>query len=204
MPNVNLQEITLSRLPLTLVLHAAQQSYGDHVVQPVVVLIARLEQHSQLQTTSRLRRPRGLQQDVRAVVRAEIVPRVRAEDARLRIREAPVCSKVQDFSWGCMYVSLIVFPSDFSRNTVSGWARAREGPTHTSKSRTGEVAADDGDGLADPARALGLVEAVFAFGEGCVEEREAWSRGFGDRSVLGAGEEGEGSEGQELLEIHGR
>ena len=89
MPNVNLQEITLSRLPLTFVLHAAQQSYGDHVVQPVVVLIARLEQYPQLQSTLRLRRPRGLQQDVRAVVCAEIVPRVRAEDARLRIREAP-------------------------------------------------------------------------------------------------------------------
>jgi hypothetical protein len=72
----------------------------------------------------------------------------------------------------------------------------------TSKSRTGEVAADDGDGFADSARALGLVETVFAFCEGCVEESEAWGWGFEDRSILGAGEEGQRGEGQEFLEIH--
>jgi hypothetical protein len=73
----------------------------------------------------------------------------------------------------------------------------------TSKSGTSEVATNDRDCLADSARALGLVETVFAFGKGCVKECEAWSWGFGDGGVLGDGEEGEGSEGQELLEIHG-
>ena len=53
------------------------------------------------------------------------------------------------------------------------------------------------------ARALGFVEAVFAFGEGCVEECKTWGWGLGDGGVLGAGEEGEGGEGQEFLEIHG-
>ena len=41
-----------------------------------------------------------MQQDVRAVVRAEVVARVGAEDAGLRIREAPVGAEVEDFSWG--------------------------------------------------------------------------------------------------------
>ena len=73
----------------------------------------------------------------------------------------------------------------------------------TSKSGTGEIAADDGDCFTDSARALGFVEAVFAFGEGCVEECKTWGWGLGDGGVLGAGEEGEGGEGQEFLEIHG-
>jgi hypothetical protein len=77
----------------------------------------------------------------------------------------------------------------------------------TSETGTGEVSADDGDGFADSARALGFVEAVFAFGEGCVEECEAWGFGLGDGwdgSVLGAAEEGERGEGQEVLDIHGQ
>ena len=72
----------------------------------------------------------------------------------------------------------------------------------TSKSGTGEIAADDGDCFTDSARALGFVEAVFAFGEGCVEECKTWGWGLGDGGVLGAGEEGERGQGQYFLEIH--
>ena len=74
----------------------------------------------------------------------------------------------------------------------------------TSKSGTGEVATDDWDGFTDSARALGFVEAVFAFGEGCVKESEAWGFGLRDGSILGAADEGERCEGQKLLEIHGQ
>lgn len=69
----------------------------------------------------------------------------------------------------------------------------------TSESGTGEVAADDRDGFADSARALGFIEAVFAFGVGCVEESEAWGWGLGDGwdgGVLGAAEEGKRCVGQ--------
>ena len=97
---------------------------------------------------------------------------------------------------GCVSLSVVLLFRYASNREISGTASG------TSKSRTSEVAADDGDGFADSARALGLVEAVFAFYEGCVEESEAWGWGFGDRSVLGAGEEGEGGEGQDFLEIH--
>lgn len=100
MPNIDPQEKAVPRLPLTLVLHAAQQSHGDHVVQPVVVLVARLEQHPQLQSALRLRRPRRLQEDIRAVVSAEIIPRVCTKDPRLRICETPVRSKIQDLAYG--------------------------------------------------------------------------------------------------------
>ena len=75
----------------------------------------------------------------------------------------------------------------------------------TSKPGTCEVAADDGDGLADSARALGFVEAVFAFDVGCVEESEAWGFGLGDcwdGSVLRAAEEGKRCVGQQFLEMH--
>ena len=86
------------------------------------------------------------------------------------------------------------------------WISRTSRGNDTSESGTGEVAADDGDGLADSARALGLVEAVFAFYEGCVEESEAWGFGLGDcwdGSILGAAEESERGEGQDFLEIHG-
>lgn len=188
MPNINLQKVALPRLPLTLLAHTTQQPHGDHIVQPVVIPIARLKQHPQLQPAARLRGPGRLQQDVRAVVRAEIVPCVRAENPRLRIREAPVGAEVQDFA--CV---------------LSAWISrtSRGNDEHTSESGTGEVAADDGDGLANSARALGLVEAVFAFGVGGVEESEAWGWGFGDGGVLSAGEEGQRGEGYEFGEIHG-
>lgn len=75
----------------------------------------------------------------------------------------------------------------------------------TSKSGTSEVAADDRDGLADSARALGFVEAVFAFGVGCVEESEAGGFRLGDGwdgSVLGAAEEGKRYVAQQFMEMH--
>jgi hypothetical protein len=81
MPNINLQPKAI--LPSSL--HITQQPNSHNIVQPVVVLISRLKQNSQLQTALRLRRPRSLQQNIRAVVRTEIVPRIGAEDARLRV-----------------------------------------------------------------------------------------------------------------------
>ena len=117
-----------------------------------------------------------------------------------RLRISPVGGECAldfcSFSCSCAFIRP---PSDERQHGCRG-----EGQNDTSKSGTGEVAADDRNGLADSARALGLVEAVFAFGEGCVEEGEAWSWGFGDGGVLGAGEEGQRGEGQEFLEIHGR
>lgn len=201
MPNINPQEKALPLLPRTLVLHATQLSHSNHIVQPVVILIARLEQHTQLQAAFRLRRARRLQQDVRAVVRAEIVPSICAEDAGLRVGETPIGSEVKDLA--CEEVSVLF--KYFYTPLVEGSFYEGQG-METSESGTGEVATDDGNGFADSARALGFVEAVFAFGEGCVEESEAWGFGLGDcwdGSVLGAAEEGERGEGQDFLEIHG-
>lgn len=100
MPNVNPQEKAVPRLPVILVLHAAQQPHGNNIIQPVVVLVARLKQHPQLQPAFRLRRTRRLQEDIRAVVSAEIIPRVCAKDTGLRIRETPIRSKIQDLAYG--------------------------------------------------------------------------------------------------------
>lgn len=100
MPNINPQEKTLPLLPLPLVLHTTQQPHSNHIIQPIIILIPRLKQHPQLQSAFRLRGSRGLQQDIRAVVRAEIIPSVRAENARLRVCEAPVGAEVEDLSCG--------------------------------------------------------------------------------------------------------
>jgi hypothetical protein len=91
---------------------------------------------------------------------------------------------------GCVSLSVVLLFRYASNREISWTA------SDTSKSRTSEIAADDGDGFADSARALGFVEAVFAFGEGCVEERKTWGWGLGDGGVLGTGEEGERGQGQ--------
>lgn len=85
MPNINSQKEALPLFPRTLVFHATQLSNSDHIVQPVVVLVACLEQHSQLQAAFGLCRARRLQKNIRTIVRAEVVPRVGAEDACLRV-----------------------------------------------------------------------------------------------------------------------
>jgi hypothetical protein len=109
MPNINPQQKALPIFPRTLVLHATQLSHSNHIVQPVVVLVARLEQHSQLQSASRLRRARRLQQNIRAVMRAEVVPSVCAEDAGLRIGETPIGSEIEDLA--CEEGSVLFFYS---------------------------------------------------------------------------------------------
>ena len=98
MPNINPQpkRPLLRRLPLDI----TQNAHGHHIVQPVVVRIARLEHHAQLQAALRLRGPRRLHEDVGAVVGAEVVARVGAEDARLRVGQAPVGAEVEDFACG--------------------------------------------------------------------------------------------------------
>ena len=76
----------------------------------------------------------------------------------------------------------------------------------TSKSGSSKVPPDNRDGLANPSRALGSVEAVLTLSVARVEESEAWRWGLGDcwnRCVLGASENGERCEGQQTLEIHG-
>ena len=94
MPDVDLQQKAI--LPSSL--NITQQPHSHNIIQPVIILIARLKHNSQLQPTLRLRGPRSLQQNIRAVVRAQIVPRVGAEDTRLRICEAPVGAEVEDFA----------------------------------------------------------------------------------------------------------
>ena len=95
MPNINPQH---KRLPLHSTLNITQQTHSNNIVQPVIVLVASLKHNSQLQTTARLRRPRRLQQDIRTIMRAEIVSSVSAEDSTLWICDAPICSKVKDGS----------------------------------------------------------------------------------------------------------
>jgi hypothetical protein len=95
MPNINPQQKT----PLPSPLHIPQQPYRYHIIQPIILLIPSLKHNPQLQPTLRLRRPRSPQQNVRAVVRAQIVPRVSAENAGLRVCEAPVCAEVEDLAY---------------------------------------------------------------------------------------------------------
>lgn len=95
MPNINPQP---KRALLHLALHITQNPNSYNIVQPIVVRIARLEDNPQLQTALRLRGTGSLHEDVGAVVSAQVVARVGAEDARLRIGQAPVCAEVEDFA----------------------------------------------------------------------------------------------------------
>ena len=88
MPNINPQHERI----LTTSLRRTQNSHSDNIVEPVVVSIASLEHNAKLQAARRLRRPRSLQQNVGAVVRAEVVASVGAEDACLGVRDSPVCT----------------------------------------------------------------------------------------------------------------
>jgi hypothetical protein len=81
MPNINPQHKRILPTPL----RRTQNPHGNNIVEPIVVPITGLEHDAKLQTACRLRGPGSLQQDVRAVVRAEVVPGVRAEDAGLGV-----------------------------------------------------------------------------------------------------------------------
>ena len=88
MPNINPQH----KRVLTTSLRRTQNTHSHNIVEPIVVPIASLEHDAKLQAARRLRRPRSLQQNVRAVVRAEVVASVGAEDACLGVRDSPVCT----------------------------------------------------------------------------------------------------------------
>jgi hypothetical protein len=90
MPNINPQHKRI--LPTSL--RRTQNAHSNNIVEPVVVPITRLKHNAKLQTTCRLRGSRSLQQNVRPVVRAEVVASVGTEDAGLRIRDSPVSTKV--------------------------------------------------------------------------------------------------------------
>lgn len=102
MPNVNPQQKGI--LPSSL--DIAQQPDGNNIVQPVIVLVARLKHSPQLQSASGLSGSRSLQQDIRSVVGAEVVSCVSAEDAGLRVCHAPVCAEVEDLA--CIGVSVLL------------------------------------------------------------------------------------------------
>ena len=88
MPNINPQH----KRVLTTSLRRTQNTHSHNIVEPIVVPIASLEHNAKLQAARRLRRPRSLQQNVGAVVRAEVVASVGAEDACLGVRDSPVCT----------------------------------------------------------------------------------------------------------------
>jgi hypothetical protein len=81
MPNINPQHKRILPTPL----RGTQNPHGNNIVEPIVVPIASLEHNAKLQAACRLRGPGSLQQDVRAVVRAEVVAGVGAEDAGLGV-----------------------------------------------------------------------------------------------------------------------
>jgi hypothetical protein len=96
MPNINPQHKRI----LTTSLRRAQNSHSHNIVEPIVVFIASLKHDAKLQAARRLRGPRSLQQDVRPVVRAEVVASVGAEDACLGVCDSPICAEVQDLALG--------------------------------------------------------------------------------------------------------
>lgn len=90
MPNVDPQHKRI----LTASLRRTQNPHSHNIVEPIVVPIASLEHNAKLQAACRLRRPRGLQQNVRPVVRSEVVAGVGAEDACLGVGDPPVSAEV--------------------------------------------------------------------------------------------------------------
>jgi hypothetical protein len=90
MPNINPQHKCI--LPTSL--GRTQNAHSHNIVEPIVVPITRLKHNAKLQTTRGLCRPRSLQQNVRPVVRAEVVSSVGAEDACLGVGDSPVSAEV--------------------------------------------------------------------------------------------------------------
>jgi hypothetical protein len=95
-PNINPQHKRI----LAASLRRTQNSHSHNIVEPIVVFVASLEYNAELQAARRLRGPRSLQQDVRPVVRAEVVASVGAEDACLGVCDSPICAEVQDLALG--------------------------------------------------------------------------------------------------------
>lgn len=95
MPDINPQQVTI----LLTTLDTPQQPHCHQVVKPIILPVARLEYNSQLQPALRLRRPRSLQENIRSIVRAEVVASIGIEDTCLRVREAPVCADVKNLAY---------------------------------------------------------------------------------------------------------
>ena len=93
MPHINPQQ-----KPRIVRRHIRQHAQRNHIIQPVIPLIARLENCSQVQISIRLRGAACLEENVRAVVRLEVVAGVCAEDAGLDVGQAPVGAYVENFA----------------------------------------------------------------------------------------------------------
>ena len=66
---------------------------GDEV-QPIIVLVAGLEDQPKMYLGIRLRSTRSLDKDICAVICLQIVPRIRSKYSCLRVGQAPVCAEV--------------------------------------------------------------------------------------------------------------
>lgn len=69
--------------------NGSERKHTDDVIQPVIILIPRLKHNPQMQVPIPLRRPTGLEEDIRPVVRDDVIPRVRAEDLVSRQQSDP-------------------------------------------------------------------------------------------------------------------
>lgn len=98
MPNINPQP-KRPLLHLLPPINITQHPHSNNLIQPVQLPNADLKKSPQLQPTTRLRGPARANENVRPVVRPQIIPRVGAEDARARVREAPVGAEGEDGSW---------------------------------------------------------------------------------------------------------
>jgi hypothetical protein len=104
MPNIDPQHKRILPTPL----RRTQYSHSHNVVEPIVISIPSLEHNAKLQTARRLRWSRSLQQNIRAVVRAEVVAGVGAEDACLGIGDSPVSAEVEDLACFTLVAVVII------------------------------------------------------------------------------------------------
>lgn len=68
------------------------------IVEPIVPLVAGLEQNTEMKLPVWLLWSRSLKEDVGPVVGLQVVPSVCREDTRLWVCHAPVCTKVEDLA----------------------------------------------------------------------------------------------------------
>lgn len=114
MPHINPQP---EPLPLRIIANVRQLAHGHNIIEPVIILVTSLKHRTQLQATIWLRRPRSLQEDIRAVVGLEVIPRICAEDACLRVCDAPVSAHVEDLA--CATISSNTFTNGEVRRSCS-------------------------------------------------------------------------------------
>jgi hypothetical protein len=81
---------------------APQHPYPNNIVQPRITPIPpRLEFAPQHRASVRQRKPLRLHEDIDAVVRADVVPRIGPDGAR-GISKAPICAEIEDRAWECV------------------------------------------------------------------------------------------------------